>query len=80
MIIGGEHFMGQVIIRVDTTNQSLGYIPHDSPVLPVGPTLSRHYTILDIEGQVPHGSDESIEELALEEALAVAMAKRQGDE
>lgn len=55
------------------------FISADTLPVPVM-TYEQVYATIDVEGSVDELSEESIEEAALEEALAVAMAKRQGDE
>lgn len=71
--------MGHIIVHVYTVDSVPMYVPIDAQVLPISPAFNPHYTTIEIDGEIPEGAEESLEEIALEEALARAMAKRQGD-
>ena len=76
MTTGGKHFTGHIIINVQEVDV-VGYVPHDAPTLPA--SVTTFYKAIEVSGEIPAGAEESFEEIVLEEALAVAMSKRQGD-
>lgn len=74
-----KYFSGVVLLRI--THIAETPRPMFSTGLdPVGPSYQQMYTEISVSGEIPEGAEESLEELVLEEALAAAMSKRQGDE
>lgn len=74
-------FSGHVLVRVTVLEQ-------EGPVFvsilqePRAPEqhMIQVFKEFSVSGNIPDGSEESLDELVLEEALAEAMAIRQGDE
>lgn len=73
--MAGRHFSGQITLIIMSVDDARYYTIEDADK--VGPAYHQTHTVLNVSGEAPEG--ESLVEAALEEALALAMAKRQGD-